>query len=1040
MGTGAVHISLFGNLRASVEGVPIAALATPRLQSLLAWLVLHADQPAPKEHLAFLLWPESSGAQARTNLRQLLHHLRRAFPECSSLLRVDHSTVQWRRDACCTIDVIEFASLVDLASEAKQKDDAESELQALRRAARLYVDDVMPAALDEWLVPVRQAMRTQLSGALLRLASLVEKSGDLADAMTIAERLVGHEPTMETSYQLLMRLQVANKDRASAVRTYHRCKAVLRRELGMQPDRATVTLLEGLLHAKVPERSRQASAVQGKEAEDLLIGRIPEQHEMERAWTSAMSGSACAVLVSGEPGIGKTRLAEAFLQGAERAGHAVVRSRCHVGHGQVAYAPVAQWLRSDRMRECWKGASPAQKVELARLLPEISGESSFPIKEQVISDSWQKQHLYSALGAAFSGIARPLILFVDDLHWCDTDSLEWLQWMFTSHSAQRLLVIGTVRQEEVGRDHPLAALRIGLRQADVLIDIPLRPLDAEESGKLARQTADGLRDAAELDEVYRSTKGNPLFIVETMRAGLQSTRIHAVISARLASLSGVSYELAGLASVVGRSFSFELLEKASDWDERSLSQALDELWQRRIIESRDGAEYDFTHDQLRDVAKLELSPVRLRYVHRRLARALSEVYRNDIQEWNGQIAFHYEQAGMVEQAIDHLYAAAGLARHRFAYRDSALLLRRALGLLEHFAESPKRLERELDLLALLGAALVTTDGYSANEVGTTFRRALDLSRRLGGKQLFSFLSGYWFFHVVRGEIEISRQEAMEFLTAAESTSSSELTLAGHFLLGSSLSHLGQLESSYGHLRLALQLHQETSASVLEVFGGPDARVFCQAYLSHLAWHRASNDEDTSALTLVTDAVKIADSMRHPFIQAIALNYSALLHALMSDHPSALVVGRQAMELCNRNGFTYYLAMASIVTAWAMCASGEATAGLEQFLSGLDVMRSLGAELRLPFYYALLAQSYGRFGMLREASASLATGFAFAGKNGEAWATSELHRIQGDVLQAEGRSDQASVSYQRALEAAQHCGSLAFARRLKHCLQRTADSN
>ena len=236
------------------------------------------------------------------------------------------------------------------------------------------------------------------------------------------------------------------------------------------------------------------------------------------------------------------------------------------------------------------------------------------------------------------------------------------------------------------------------------------------------------------------------------------------------------------------------------------------------------------------------------------------------------------------------------------------------------------------------------------------------------------------------------------------------------------------------------MHQETSASVLEVFGGPDARVFCQAYLSHLAWHRASNDEDTSALTLVTDAVKIADSMRHPFIQAIALNYSALLHALMSDVESALVIGRQAMETCSRNGFTYYLAMASIVTAWAMCASGEATAGLEQFLSGLDVMRSLGAELRLPFYYALLAQSYGRFGMLREASASLATGFAFAGKNGEAWATSELHRIQGDVLQAEGRSDQASVSYQRALEAAQHCGSLAFARRLKHCLQRTADSN
>ena len=178
-------------------------------------------------------------------------------------------------------------------------------------------------------------------------------------------------------------------------------------------------------------------------------------------------------------------------------------------------------------------------------------------------------------------------------------------------------------------------------------------------------------------------------------------------------------------------------------------------------------------------------------------------------------------------------------------------------------------------------------------------------------------------------------------------------------------------------------------------------------------------------------------MRHPFIQAIALNYSALLYALMGDVDSALIAGREAVEHCRQHGFTYYLAMASIVTAWATCASGEATAGLQQFHSGLDAMRSLGAELRLPFYYALLAQSYGRVGMLPEASASLATGFAFAGKNGEAWATSELNRIQGDLLLAKGRSDQASVSYQRALESAQGCGSLAFARRLERCLQRTA---
>ncbi len=1027
--TSELRIRLFGDFQVTVDGVPAVTVDAPRLQSLVAWLVVHAAKPAPKERLASLMWPDSTGPQARTNLRQLLHHLRRALPVSNSFLRVDHSSVQWVRNPSCTIDIVEFGELLAHAANARETKDLASELQTLKRAAQIYVDDVMPGAFDSWLKPVRDGLRGKLCVALSRLASLLEEAGSLVDALEAAERLVAHEPTREASYQTVMRLQVANKDRASAIRTYHRCKTVLRRELGVQPGADTVSLLEHMLHATSQERVQTTPTILEQKEADTLIGRIPEQQEMERAWTSARSGDVCAVVVSGEPGIGKTRFAEAFLQRAEHAGQTVVRSRCHAGHGQVAYAPVAQWLRASPIRHAWSTASIAQRVKLARLVPEI-GQGDVPSTKHATSDSWQKQNLYGALSAVFSGSARPLILFVDDLQWCDADSLEWLQWLLTSHSVQRLLVVGTVREEEVGRDHPLAALRTTLRKADALVDIPLRPLNAEESARLASQTATDLPEPAKLDEIYRSTKGNPLFIVETVRAGLQSTRIHAVIRARLASLSRASYELAGLASVVGQPFSFELLEKLSDWDERSLSQALDELWQRRIIEGRGGAEYDFSHDQLRDVAKLDLSPVRQRYLHRRLARVLSDVYRGEMEEWNGRIAFHYEQAGMIEQAVDHLYGAASLARHRFAYKDSALLLRRALCLLEQFPDSPKRSEQELSLLTLLGAALVTTDGYSAAEVGNTYQRALHLSRRLNGKELFTLLSGSWVFHVVRGEIETSRQESMEFLMAAERTSGSELRLAGHFLLGSSLSHLGQLQLSFEHLKLALEVHQETSASVLEVFGGPDVRVFCQAYLSHLAWHRAPNDEDTSALTFITNAVKKADDMGHPFIQAIALNYSAVLSALMGDEGTTLIVGRRAMDLCSRHGFSYYLAMASVVTAWAMCATGQANAGLEQFRSGLERMRSLGAELRLPFYYALLAQSYGRAGMLREASASLATGFAFAGKNGEAWATSELHRIQGDILQAEGRLEQARTSYRRALECAEKCGSFAFARRLE----------
>ncbi len=979
------------------------------------------------------MWPESTGPQGRTNLRQLLHHLKRALPASKNLLRVDHFNVHWDRGGSCSIDVVDFLAALAHAAEAVEEQEPPSELKWLTRAAQIYVDDLLPAVYDQWLVPIRQDLRAHLSTALHRLASLLERFGDVKTAIACAERLVAHDATAEAGYQLLMQLHIANRDRASAVRTYHQCKAVLRRELGVAPGRHTVLLFESILQVAPSQLAQPAAMPSEQEKIHSLIGRVPEMKRLELAWESAKSGRALAFIISGEPGIGKTRVAEEFLHDAERSKYAVARSRCHSGHGQVAYAPVAQWLRSGALRTVWPALSVAQRAELARLVPEMHEPAVGTSDPSAPSESWQKHNLYAALDAAFGKIASPLVLFIDDLQWCDADSLDWLQLVLSSGAVKRVLVIGTVRGEEIGRDHPFSKFLISLRQVDVVVELPLRPLDVAGTASLARQESAEFLTAENLAQIYEFTKGHPLFVVESVRAGLQSKRIHAVISARLAGLSAASYELAGLASVVGRTFSFELLEKASDWDEHSLLQALDELWQRQIIEGRGGAEYDFTHDRIREVASIELSPVRLRYLHRRVARALTEVYTGNIREWDGHIALHYEQAGMVEQAIDHLCAAADLARHRFAYAESAQLLRRALTLLRPLPESAKSLQQELDILVLLGTALVTTEGYSAAGVGNTYGRALSLSRRLGEYKLFTILSGSWVFHVVGGQVETSRQEALEFLTAAGRSSSSELELAGNFLLGSSLSHLGQLEGAFQHLTSAFEIHKGSSASVLEVFGGPDVRVFCRAYLSHVAWHLAPDADDTSADRFIAEAVHAAEDMNHPFIQAIAFNYSAMLHALRGDGASALEVGRQAVELCSRHGYAYYLAMAKILTAWAMCETGESSAGLEQFSHGLERLRTLGAELRLPFFYALLAQSFARAGMSREASTSLATGFAFTAKNGEEWTLPELHRVQGDLLRAEGEPEQAAASYRRGLGSAQRCGSLAFQRRLTKLL-------
>jgi adenylate cyclase len=258
--------------------------------------------------------------------------------------------------------------------------------------------------------------------------------------------------------------------------------------------------------------------------------------------------------------------------------------------------------------------------------------------------------------------------------------------------------------------------------------------------------------------------------------------------------------------------------------------------------------------------------------------------------------------------------------------------------------------------------------------------------------------------------------------------------AGNFILGSSLFHLGQLEASLDHITKAVSAQSGSAESGLELFAGPDIGVFCRSYLAHLAWHR---DEGQHADAFAAEALAAAGGMRHPFSQAIALDYAAMLHVFQGESRTALERGREAVELCRRHGFAYYLAMANVVTGWANAAEGNVPAGLAQLREGLEGMRRLGAELRLSYYFKLLAETLGRDGLVGEALASISTGFAFASKNGEEWAVPELYRAQGDLLAAEGNLEAARASFRRGIEAARRSGSLRLERRLSILADGTA---
>ena len=1025
-----IRIELLGKLRFIFGQHPLTSVSTNRLQSLLAFLVLHGDAVQSREHLAFLLWPESSESQARTNLRQLLHHLRRALPVECSLLATDNQTVRWRLDSACSIDVIEFETAAVRAAEAEKKADFTAAREALEEAARLYQDDLLPDLYDEWLQAKREQLRQQHAEVLSRLAVLLEMTGDYPAAIRHATRLVAVDPLREPSYQLLMRLHARNHDRSSALRVYHQCMRALKRELGISPSEATLDLFTQVLKS---EHLPPAPVVLPPDAATVpsrIVGRTTEWEQLLRCWRRVAQGETHFALILGEPGIGKSRLAEELFQYCSRYPEgAAARARCYFAQGRLAYGPVAEWLRAEPMRFARAQLPKPQLAELARVLPEILVESPEIAPPQPLTESWQRRHLYEALNAGFGKGPKPLLLLIDDLQWCDHDSFEWLHSFFRSGAAGSTLVLGTVRPEETGRDHPLAGLVSELRQSGQLSKFPLAPLSVEETAALAVQVAGRECDPQFLSGLYQATKGNPLFVVESVRGSLEDQpsksavppRVQAVIASRLAQLSPPAYELAGLAATIARPFSPELLSKANDWDEDSVQRTLEELWQRRIIEGQGAGTYDYTHDLVREVASSELSPIRRRFFHRRVAHALEELHVDDLESVSGRLAAHYEAAGIPDRAIGYYRTAAVAAKRQFADAEAVDLLRRALHLCRDFPETAKRDREELELLVALGPSLVTTHGFSTSVVGRTYERGLQLSRRLGDrKHSFSVLSGVFVFHIVRGQLEESRRLAQECVDeASRDDDALAVEMAGRFLLGTSLFHLGQLAQSLEQLELAVPDYGGTSHPALAFFVGRDVRIFCHAYLSHLFWHLGHAEE---AAARSEEAIALARALSHPFSLAVALDYAAMLDVFRRDGKGALARAAEASVLCRKYRFEYYLAWAQILAGWATAVEEDTSAGLMQVREGLDGLKAAGVELRLPFYYGLLAEVCGLAGQVGEAVANIASAFAFQSKNGELWSAPELHRIHGDVLVHSGATSEAQISYQRAIDLAKQMGA------------------
>jgi DNA-binding SARP family transcriptional activator len=251
--TPTLRINLLGTFQLDLDNTPAAGIDLPRLRSLLAYLALHRWTPLSRSYLASLFWPDSTDAQAHTNLRNLIHKLRQGFPGkgmVDTFIRSDWHMLQWQPTAPWTLDVLEFEQAITRAEQARLIQDIDAEKQALEEAVSLYRGELLPGCYDEWILPERDRLQQIYLGALERLIDLLKNVRGYYAAISIAQRLLRHDPLHESAYRRLMRLYASSGNRAAALRTYQNCVVVLERELGVEPSAATQALYDELIQAK----------------------------------------------------------------------------------------------------------------------------------------------------------------------------------------------------------------------------------------------------------------------------------------------------------------------------------------------------------------------------------------------------------------------------------------------------------------------------------------------------------------------------------------------------------------------------------------------------------------------------------------------------------------------------------------------------------------------------------------------------------------------------------------------------------------------
>jgi class 3 adenylate cyclase/predicted ATPase len=797
------------------------------------------------------------------------------------------------------------------------------------------------------------------------------------------------------------------------------------------------------------EKGPYARLEELQEASGPIVGREHELGQLEELWRRAIDGNGQVVDIRGEAGIGKSRLLAAFRQRLTKHPHAELRYFCSPYHVNSSLHPVlvqieqaAGWVADDsietklrKLREFLQAPDPIATVPLIAEALSLDYRGHYPPLK--LTPQLLKTRTLEALVADVRRRAdrEPVLMCIEDAHWIDPTTREWLE-LLVKHLAQaRAFLIMTARPEYqspwsgVANATSLHLDRLAMKEVKALID------------NVAAGTALP-SEASQL--ILDKSEGVPLFIEELTKAFLdtgilverqgdmatQSFSLLAVPStlqeslvARLDKLPSAK-DIAQTAACIGRTFQQRLLAAVTGSSRPQLAAALSQLEGAGII-FRNGAgvdaSYTFKHALIQETAYQTLLKSRRAEIHAAIAKAL-EAHFPELAEIEPEIlGYHYTAAGVPDTAASYWLKAGRKALMRSGNPEAIALLKRGLGLIKNLSENEARLRLEIELQTSLGVALMGSKGYGSPDVLEAFSQARRSSEKLDDDtQLFKALCGEASYYMISGNLRASDALGQRAMEIARKSGDQALLLEAHHRQWATKFFMGDYAASNLHTAFGLSTYDpDVHHQLAYIYTGHDPGTCCRNYSAYVLWLGGHADQ---ALERSLEAVAMAERVGHPLSLSQSLMSKSAIHMWRGETREARECCDRTFDLCRKYGFPLSKSEGRFQSGWAIAEGGDPRAGVIELRAGIESMRATGAAMGMPHFLAILAWALGETGEIVEGLATAEEALSIAAQTGANYDLPEVLRIKAELLLRQSKEAEAESQLKQAITAARADGS------------------